>query len=427
MYCENIKNIVSQAHELQNSIIQHIKTLPGRMNLLDIADISSLENKHSKIIEFFIEPDEEHRHPEYGRMFLDMLREKGLPIKGELESVQREKITHIGRRIDLLIKTDQNEYIIIENKVYAGDLEDQIKDYYDWVKSVSKTNQTYVLYLTLDGRDPSEKSFKGEIRRDLEGKKCYSALSYSEDIIKWLDNMTVKTENENLLQSSIIQYKDTIRGLCNRREGDVLKKNIAAEKLFRSYDNYDRESLLKVLDAVNLFNEGIVFTVVVNFLSELKKTLEENFSNSNNKVYYIIDQEREASFSKWIASAIKHQKNLGVEIALEKNQEDPYGLAIEFGVLERNSISCSFGVIAHGKNEANKNTPYNRPLVRQEGLETKKLDNPYWFEEKEFSSSSWFIEALLGISEWENNMKKTLSKHVAENWFGNTIHTKNNN
>lgn len=76
-------------NELCNTIVKVAKTVdekrrktPGTMNIAEIMNRHHLENQHSNILSFLIDPDEKHNHTEYGESFLFLLKEKGLKIKG---------------------------------------------------------------------------------------------------------------------------------------------------------------------------------------------------------------------------------------------------------------------------------------------------------------------------------------------------------
>ena len=90
--------------------------------LLDIAGINHRENSWSDIYAYFFNPKEKHK---LGRLFIDSFnalieQKSGLkPLKLESFTITREKTNDDKKRIDLLIKNEE-EALIIENKVYAG-------------------------------------------------------------------------------------------------------------------------------------------------------------------------------------------------------------------------------------------------------------------------------------------------------------------
>lgn len=90
--CFSMKKVTETANE------KILKT-PGTMNLAEIMNRYHLENQHSDIIVFLLNPNEKHHHPEYGTEFLEMLRENELHVDGnKIVSVKRENSTDEARR-----------------------------------------------------------------------------------------------------------------------------------------------------------------------------------------------------------------------------------------------------------------------------------------------------------------------------------------
>jgi UDP-N-acetylmuramyl pentapeptide synthase len=102
--------------------------------------------------------------------------------------------------MDIFIETE-SDFIIIENKINAGDQENQIKDYVEYVKThYEVSNNVFVCYLTKFGVEPTEKSITKEQLNILRKNNQFVSLSYSEDVLNWLSKLTVK-ENEEVLKS----------------------------------------------------------------------------------------------------------------------------------------------------------------------------------------------------------------------------------
>ena len=65
--------------------------------------------------------------------------------------VHLEYMTNKGRRIDIVLEID-DRWIGIENKPWAGEQEDQLKDY---IEDLQKKGTAWVLYLSGDGSEPT--------------------------------------------------------------------------------------------------------------------------------------------------------------------------------------------------------------------------------------------------------------------------------
>src|SRR6056297_4011220 len=104
MTIAELDTLIKKAYSLQDEALSRLARAPGHMNLLELLRVSHLENYHSDIIGFLINPHGEHQHEEYGKLFLNTLVENGLNIKDQqVLKVEREKSTTTGRRIDILI------------------------------------------------------------------------------------------------------------------------------------------------------------------------------------------------------------------------------------------------------------------------------------------------------------------------------------
>jgi hypothetical protein len=100
-----------------------------------------------------------------------------------------------GGRVDILLRDAQGRFIIIENKIYAGDQPGQVARY-NSIKS-----KLALLYLTIDGRTPSSQS-SGDLLVD----KDFSCLSYKKDIREWLLTCLNVPGLSKLVESTIRQY-----------------------------------------------------------------------------------------------------------------------------------------------------------------------------------------------------------------------------
>lgn len=114
-----------------------------------------------------------------------------------------------GGRIDIIIE-DGNRAIIIENKIYAKDENNQLLRYYNYGKEEFPKG-FQLLYLTLHGCKPH--------RCSLGGKKfeCRT-ISYESEIICWLDKCYEIAEGNQLSQAVIKQYCELIKQLINKDE-----------------------------------------------------------------------------------------------------------------------------------------------------------------------------------------------------------------
>lgn len=109
-----------------------------------------------------------------------------------------------GGRIDIIIE-DGNHAIIIENKIYAPDQENQLLRYYNYGRK-KFPNGFKLLYLTLNGDEPHECS--------LGGKSIdYQKISYKNEIIRWLEQCSDIASSKDNAKIVINQYCHLVKEL----------------------------------------------------------------------------------------------------------------------------------------------------------------------------------------------------------------------
>lgn len=112
-----------------------------------------------------------------------------------------------GGRIDILIESD-NRFIIIENKIYACDQENQLLRYHKFAGS----HDHKLLYLTLDGKEASDYSTND----CLESGEDYFPIGYNTEIIAWLNSCIAEASRYPLVRETIIQYLNLIKKITNQ-------------------------------------------------------------------------------------------------------------------------------------------------------------------------------------------------------------------
>ena len=137
-----------------------------------------------------------------------------------------------GGRIDLLIKSG-NKVIVIENKIYADDQKNQMKRYQNFCQQYDDYR---LLYLNLDGIEPSEDSIV-----DMVLDEDYHIISYSEDILYWLEQCKKVCKNRMLVLSSIVQYSNLIKELTNQMNDNIEKELMS---LLSSKDNMEKTAII---------------------------------------------------------------------------------------------------------------------------------------------------------------------------------------
>ena len=166
---------------------------------------------HSAFIAELLNPQGSHG---LSNLFLQaFLKQMELPCDYVTEAKGVIKERYIGRktkkeggRIDIIIE-DGNHAVIIENKIYAEDQENQLLRYYNYGRKQYPKGFELV-YLTLDGVAPDEKSLG---KKDLP----LNYISYKDDIVEWLEECVVIAQKKPLVEAVIIQYRELVKQITN--------------------------------------------------------------------------------------------------------------------------------------------------------------------------------------------------------------------
>lgn len=196
--------------EFRYRIVKNIKKkvdkyLAPDFNLVSITNPE--ENDISRFIALLLNPKGEHGQGDmFLRKFLEVLRQN-LPHKldkfdnlDDLEeaTVETEFPTPENRRIDILIRLPNNRFGVgIENKLGGEDQKNQLRDYNSYLKKTF--GQDYVLiYLTCDGREPSEDSISESEREELKKEGKLITISYRKLLIPWLQESLKECEADKV-------------------------------------------------------------------------------------------------------------------------------------------------------------------------------------------------------------------------------------
>lgn len=188
-------------------------------NIFDVLNVRHRETKlHTPFLVNLLDPKASH---EQGSLFLDLFLSSVLKLETsyyEMESFEiwQEYLSPYGQ-IDILFTfriENQLKGIVIENKIYAGDQDQQLTRYYTYLTEELKLVDRDILlvYLTTSGRVPSKESMTVELQHSLRELGSLKEIGYYQDIIPWLSNCLPHIKSIQL-QQIIIQYIKTLKTL----------------------------------------------------------------------------------------------------------------------------------------------------------------------------------------------------------------------
>ena len=187
-------------------------------NVFEAAGIERRELSHSAFVAGLLNPRGSHGQ---GILFLSpFLRDLvGLDVDdAALAATHVATEYSIGDRgrLDILLRCGSKFVVAIENKVGAGERDDQIADYQDWLFENRTAGPSRLVFLTPDGRKPATGNTTGVLR-----------LSYG-DLAQWLDTATREVPKRAAgLGEAVRQYA----ALCWRLGGDMTRQNATSKEI----------------------------------------------------------------------------------------------------------------------------------------------------------------------------------------------------
>lgn len=212
-------------------------------NVFQILEITSDEVRlHSRFLAELLNPKGSHgQEALFLKLFLDEIGEIHLLENPEMASLQIEyhidfKTDSTGGRIDILIQDQNRNVLIIENKIFAGDQENQLLRYYNYGKSLGTTFRIY--YLNRFGDAPDEKSTSGL------STSFYSIISYKNTIANWLVKCEQCISHIPKLTVVILHYRQLIEYLTNQFYTQEME-NRAIQEIIKDAASFEAAQLVE--------------------------------------------------------------------------------------------------------------------------------------------------------------------------------------
>lgn len=204
---EDIKYLFKQIKIISNKNAEILDMTGTRFNIFKICGVNHYENTHSAILAEFLSPSGSHSlKSKLLECFIKLYGNDH--IKGNFDCDTAIVITEYSTdkgRIDIFIKDNQENALIIENKIYSVDQREQLKRYDSYAKNKYKNYQ--IFYLTLWGSNADDQS--GE-------SVSYTSISYQEHIIEWLEQCVRAAVHYPMVRETINQYSNHLKTLTNQ-------------------------------------------------------------------------------------------------------------------------------------------------------------------------------------------------------------------
>lgn len=265
-------------------------------NVFDV--LEAKEVKHSKFIASLLNPKGLHYQ---GDLFLNKFIEVcGIDDFG-LDTSNAQAYREY-ENIDIYI-TDGNKHIIIENKRWTGDHNEQVARYIKTIidkQNKDELSEIYerILVLYLTPFDTEIKSLGGidEVGKDYlklgQNQVAFRHISYENEILKWLNKVKIEIVNLTDLNVLISQYEKAVKKLIN--QGEKMANDIIIEQIKRNYKL-----------CVNIHNE--FENAKINLLNELFSKVTETLKKRIKTDDWEIDHEitEIATYTKFFSAKLK--------------------------------------------------------------------------------------------------------------------------
>lgn len=226
---------------------------------------------HSAIIAELLNPKGSHGCGDtFLKLFLEQLPTQFvLPFDTQNATTEKEVVIgeicdEEGGRMDVLVHS-KGQAIIIENKIYAGDHRNQLLRYYNYAEKQYKKGNYKLLYLTLDGKSPSESS----TGKRLVENEDYYCISYAGEIRQWLALCLEKAVQKPLVREIINQYIN----LINRLTHQNMENNVKAELEELCSNPQNVEALIWIS---NNFSSVVQRIMETKFVPQLQEIADNN-------------------------------------------------------------------------------------------------------------------------------------------------------
>lgn len=188
---------------IENPELEQLEVLLGQFNIFEALGAARQELRHSDFLAFLLNPQESHG---LGDVFLKRLLQKALPAKGsrdisitpldlEVWSLDQALVLREWRNIDIFVLSEAHHLaVVIENKIDTDEHSNQLQRYRNIVEDAYPGWKVLGLFLTPDGRLPSDKRFLPLdyeiICRLLENLMQSQAVTPGKDMVMLLSHYT---------------------------------------------------------------------------------------------------------------------------------------------------------------------------------------------------------------------------------------------
>jgi len=232
-----VRSLLAQLAVIAKKNREALEKSEWNFNVFRLCGVYHYENANSRILAEFLNPQGSHG---LGAAFLArFLSEVNIPFAvSEMTEVVTELAMDEGR-MDIVIRDRGLDWcVVIENKIYAAEQEEQLPRYWNWLTANYREDNSRLLFLTLSGYDSetAEKAKKSGLQI------VYSPVSYAQDIVHWLDECIALAVERPFVRETLRQYRNHIKSLTGTSmERENMKEVI---DLLTDADNFEAAQVI---------------------------------------------------------------------------------------------------------------------------------------------------------------------------------------
>uniref|UniRef100_UPI003D7DDC0A PD-(D/E)XK nuclease family protein n=1 Tax=Brachyspira sp. TaxID=1977261 RepID=UPI003D7DDC0A len=251
--------------EVREKVKAEMEKLPPQFNVLNsirrktsVGRLLTYEPYNSDLLSQLLKIKKEKIN--FAKLFLEFMNDK-FKNKIDLNNINwgKVEVENEYKHIDILIRYKKSLAVIIENKIGYIDRDRQLEKYYNIMsKEEGCGNNVYAIYLTPEGKEPSENSLPEEYYKKEDGELYgkFANIKHAE-IGYWLESILKRQEfsflnneeennkyNYKLLKSALIQIIDNEKSISGENEESDMTKdeieNVLKENLFKEIKTVEK-------------------------------------------------------------------------------------------------------------------------------------------------------------------------------------------
>ena len=257
---QRVKSVLKQIQELKEEDEKAAKATGKNFNVFSVIGVERKEVRHSAFLKDLLDPKGMHSQDavflehflklpplleKLPRLFYENLRE----FQVTKEQYAPYSDDEYGK-IDIFLEK-RDACIIIENKIDRPLDLGQLNKYYTYAKKRG-FRQIVLVYLTPNGKKPSEESLAGQEPLEADDVIC---ISYENHIVKWLKDCLKEVAGITRLHKILLQYQE----ITEKPTGQPINKELTMKISDILIENYD---LIPELESA---------------ISEAKKSIHDKF------------------------------------------------------------------------------------------------------------------------------------------------------